>query len=525
VLGETQLPSFFIAEYRVHSYIPHKPYLLMKKLIVFTLCLGWVSGLLAQTQPKFSKKQLRHDLKYLYKTLQETHYNLYATTSKKAYDKAYWVLRQSLKDSLTLLETYRVFQPFVALAKMGHCTTDHPFQRSYEPFLKGGGKVFPLNITIDQGKALVKTNYTTNDKIMLGSELLAINGVPIKNTLDKIYTYLAGESQYLQNTLLDMYAFPRVLWAISGSSSQYTIKLKTPAGALQELTIPAIAGQQFEAEYSKRESLFEQEREFKFLEKNIAYLRPGMFINTESDGNTSKTETFKKGKFLKFIEQAFTKVKQKKADKLIIDLRNNPGGSNTFSDEMLAYFAHKKFRFCSDFKVRTSEITKQYWRQVKSEAKLLLDLKEQILSHKNGERFSFDMPYHSPRVDDLTFKGDVYVLINRYSYSQATITGAMIKDYGFGTLIGETTADVATNYGSIHQFDLPHTKIAISYPKALIVRPNGNQEFKGVEPDHLVYDNLFTKKDEILEFTLNLIGSSIIKKQEPANMQMIDLDK
>ncbi|OJJ16478.1 hypothetical protein BKI52_34925 [marine bacterium AO1-C] len=487
--------------------------------------MGWVSFLLAQTQPKFSKKQLRQDLKYLYKTLQKTHYNLYATTHKKAYNQAYRALRQSLKDSLTLLETYRVFQPFVALSKMGHCTTDHPFQRAYAPFLKSGGKVFPLNITIDKGKALVKTNYTQNDKITVGSELLAINGVPIKSTLDKIYTYLAGESQYLQNTILDMYAFPRVLWAVEEGTPQYKIKLKSPEGILEEFTVPAIAGQQFEAEYNKREVLFEQEREFKFLEKNIAYLRPGMFMNLESDGNTSKTETFEKGKFLKFIEQAFTQIKQQKAGKLIIDLRNNPGGSNTFSDEMLAYFAHKKFRFCSDFKVRTSEITKQYWRQVKSEAKLLVDLKEQILSHKNGQSFSFDMPYHQPRKDDLTFKGDVYVLINRYSYSQATITGAMVKDYGFGTLIGETTADVATNYGSIHQFSLPHTKIAISYPKALIVRPNGNQEFKGVEPDHLVYDNLFTKKDEILEFTLNLIGKSLIKAGEQTDDQMINLDK
>ena len=102
----------------------------MKKIIVFTLLLGWTSLLFAQNQAKFSKKQLRQDLKYLYQTLQKTHYNLYATTPKKAYDKAYRVLRQSLKDSLTLLETYRVFQPFVALAKMGHCTTDHPIRRA-----------------------------------------------------------------------------------------------------------------------------------------------------------------------------------------------------------------------------------------------------------------------------------------------------------------------------------------------------------------------------------------------------------
>ena len=486
----------------------------MKKIIALALLLGWIPSLMAQAQPKFSKKQLKQDLKYLYKTLQKTHYNLYATTGKKAYDKAYRQLRRSFNDSLTLLETYQVFQPFVALSKMGHCTTDHPFQKVYGPFVKKGGEVFPLNVTIYKGKAYVKENYSGNTQINKGAELLEINGVPMQTVMGKVYNYIAGESTYLQNTIMDMFSFPRMYWIVNKSVPTYQVKLKESDGQVKTLQLKAVAAQKFEKEFAKKEALFDQEREFKFLSKSIAYLRPGLFMNLESDGNTSKTETFEKGKFLKFIENAFTKIKEKKADKLIIDLRNNPGGSNTFSDEMLAYFAHKKFRFCSDFRVKTSEITKQYWRQVKSEAKLLVDLKNQILSHKNGERFSFDMPYRAPRVNDLTFKGKVYVLINRYSYSQATITAAMIQDYGFGTVIGETTADVATNYGSIHQFDLPNTKIAVSYPKALIVRPNGNLEFKGVTPDHLINDNLFTKKDEILEFTMELISGEMIKVDE-----------
>ena len=500
---------------------------MMKKFFTLLLMVGLAVLVSAQNETKFSKKQLKQDLNYLYKTLQKTHYDLYAHISKKAYDKAYRQLRRSFKDSLNVLETYRLFQPFVALTKMAHCTTNYPFQRAYGAFIGEGGKLFPLNITVYKEKAYIKVNYSENKQIQKGAELLEINGVAIQKTLDKMYNYLSGDNTYLQNTILDIYSFPRWYWAINDGVEEYDVKVKNRDGQVKSFKLKAITALKFEETYAKEEALFDQSREFKFLSESTAYLKPGAFSNLKSDGNSSKTETFDKGRFLKFIENAFTKIKQKNAKNLIIDLRNNSGGSNTFSDEMLAYIAHKKFRFCSDFKIKVSEITKQYWRKVKdnNESEMVKSLKKEILAHKNGERFNFKMPYHMPRQDDLTFKGKVYVLINRYSYSQATITAAMVQDFGFGTLVGETTADVATTYGAVHQFSLPNSKIAITYPKALIVRPNGDEKPKGVTPDHLVNENLFTKKDEILEFTMELIKGEMIKSGGEQHIHRLYLDK
>lgn len=500
---------------------------MMKKFFTLLLMLGLAVSVSAQNKTKFSKKQLKKDLAYLYKTLKKTHYDLYAFTHKKAYDKAYRQLRRSFKDSLNVMETYRLFQPFVALAKMAHCTTNYPFQRAYGTFIGEGGKLFPLNVTVYKEKAYIKVNYSENKQIQQGAELLEINGIAIQNTLDKMYNYLSGDNTYLQNTIIDIFAFPRWYWAINNGAEEYNVKIKNRDGQVKSFKLKAITALKFEEAYAKQEALFDQSREFKFLSESTAYLKPGAFSNLKSDGNSSKVETFDKGRFLKFIENAFIKIKQKNAKNLIIDLRNNSGGSNTFSDEMLAYIAHKKFRFCSDFRVKVSEITKQYWRKVKdaNNNEMVRNLKKEILAHKNGERFNFEMPYHAPRKDELTFKGKVYVLINRYSYSQATITAAMIKDFGFGTLVGETTADVATTYGAVHQFSLPNTKIAITYPKALIVRPNGNKAHQGVTPDHLVDENLFTKKDEILEFTMELIRGEVIKSGGQQYNQRLDLDK
>jgi C-terminal processing protease CtpA/Prc len=135
----------------------------------------------------------------------------------------------------------------------------------------------------------------------------------------------------------------------------------------------------------------------------------------------------------------------------------------------------------------------------------LVVLKNQILSHKNGEVFISEIPTHKIKPESERFNGNVYVLVNRYSYSQATLTAAMVQDYGFGTIIGETTADFPSTYASNHQFELPNTHIAVNYPKAFVVRPNGDETFHGVIPDHIVKENRFSKKDETLEYTLNLI--------------------
>jgi hypothetical protein len=75
----------------------------------------------AQPQTKYSAQQVKTDFEYLYKTLDASHYNLYAFTKKEVFDSVYRKIEVSIKDSLTSLQVYRLFQPYLALAKMGEC--------------------------------------------------------------------------------------------------------------------------------------------------------------------------------------------------------------------------------------------------------------------------------------------------------------------------------------------------------------------------------------------------------------------
>lgn len=473
-------------------------------IIFFSLIM--VQNTFGQESEKFSADQVKQDLKYLYSTLEASHYNLFVNTSKKIYDEEYQKVYNSIKDSLNILEVYRIFQPFAALSKIGHCTCDNSIIGDvYGSYIGSGGTVFPINIIINNYKMMIVDDYSDIKRTARGDELVSINGKPAKDIINGIYLFLSGENDYFINTLIDLFTFPRLNWLINAPCDTFSIQVKNQKNELITLTLPAINGGKYEDLLSSKKQIFNSGRNFKFID-DIAYIQPGPFLNATGDGNLSNPKTFEKGEFLAFIDSAFIEIHRAKSNNLIIDIRDNMGGSSTFSDEMIAYIADKPFKFCSKFSVKTSKITKDYWKQVNDTS--LNFLKTPILNISDGETFDVTIPEHSFRNDSLKFCGKVYVLINRYSYSQTSAIATQVQDYQFGVLIGEGTAQIPTNYGSTHQFELPNTKMAVVYPKAFIVRPNGDTKFEGVTPDILVDDNIFTDKDEILDYTIDIINKN-----------------
>jgi hypothetical protein len=449
----------------------------------------------------FSPEEIRSDLKFLYATLEPSHYDLYAHTPKKIFEARFKQIDRTLTRPMTLLEVNRLFQPFAALSGLAHCSIEYPFAASYRPYAKSGGTMFPLDVAIKEGKVVITDNFSTNSAIAKGDELVGINGTPARDKLQAIYRYLSGENENFKNTLIDLLSFSRLYWLVNGQSDSYRLKLKKSNGKTQVITVNAIPAMALEEKLESKPSIFEPGRKFEFI-GSTAYLRPGQFSNSKGGGDTSDHRTFEKGEFVDFIDNAFARIKERKANNLIIDLRGNPGGDNSFSDAMVAYFADKPFWFCSRFSLKTSAVTKSFWKDVDEPS--LAVLKAQILTKPDGAVFDAAIEKYSPRSIEDRFTGKVYVLINRFTYSNAVTTAAMIQDYKFGTLIGETTADVPTTYGAVHEFRLPNTQMAVTYPKALMVRPNGDMSSKGLTPDLKVQAEEATSKDEVLDFALAL---------------------
>jgi len=122
-----------------------------------------------------------------------------------------------------------------------------------------------------------------------------------------------------------------------------------------------------------------------------------------------------------------------------------------------------------------------------------------------GGVVDLDLPWAYPR-QGPRFAGKVYLLVNRHSFSNTVNVAALVQDYGFGKVLGEETSDMATTYGAMEQFRLPLTGIEVGYPKAHIVRVNGDPHSRGVVPDVAIRTPIVAGgRDVVLEQALEIV--------------------
>lgn len=450
--------------------------------LMLILLLVLVEKSQASTEPQvFTIEQISADFAQLYDDLQLSHYDMFANLSKTEYDRQYLKYQEGIARPMTRLEVQLYFQRFVALGDIGHARIDLPISEFFE-YLSQGGKILPLYIKINDGEVVVDDVVGNSIDLQRNDRVVAINGKPIADWLAEFRALLSADSDELAATLIES-QLPFLVWLLVGDLAEYRVTVSRAEKSI-ELTVPALTRVEQQAILADTEEHVEPapQRDAKILPNGVAYLRPGPFYNIQPDA----VDVWDNRPFKQFIDQAFAQFIEADAQTLLIDLRNNPGGTNSFSDLMIAWFADQPFKFASDFVVKVSPhsvAANQERLEISDEPNdISLKLAEFYASNESGERFSFALPEAVPR-EDGRYNGKVYVLINRYSYSNAVSVAAIAKDYGFATVIGEPTADLATTFGGMERFSLAHTDISVGYPKALIIRPNGDQTPGGVRPD------------------------------------------
>lgn len=458
----------------------------LKTKIVFITLLLSLKSFPQQSVKKIEKYKVLKDLEYLRESLEKAHYNLYTYVTKKSFDKNYETIKSSItKDSLTLLEVTSLFQSVISKVNNGH--TEIPFPvNSYLTYAENGGTLFPLDLAFENGKAFIRKNLSDNTDLKVGSEIISINNRTINETLVKIFPLISAERRYFKLAKLELFSFPRYHWQAWGRKKEFKVTIRSN-GKVKNYQLTPITVKDF---HSKRNEIFSSNRELKFM-KNSAYLKPGNFSGDEK-------------KYHNFIDSSFIKINKANSSSLIIDLRNNLGGNDSYSDYMVSYIASRPFRWNSEFTLKTSTILKDH-------AKKNYDITEpywkKIMENEDGSVYPYEFDEYQPQPKNKRFLGKVYVLVNRQSHSQSAVTASQIQDYGFGIIVGEETGDYPSLLASQYTYNLNHTGIEVKISKGFIVRVNGSKKAEGVIPNIYIKDHLIDENDEILDGLLRQINN------------------
>ena len=407
----------------------------------------------------------QEDLRALYDGLQSAHFNLYVNKTREAYDAKFQQSNRALGEDLSRFELFLELQKFTAFGDVAHARIDFPTS-IYNQFRAEGGKIFPIFLRLVDERAYVGENYSGVTAISAGDEILNIDGVPIAHWLEQTSEYISADTPLIAHSLLE-FRFPMYLWIELGEKEAFSVRLRNSSGHTNRYIVSAQSEGSMQSTGENSPGIFSlgfNERGARMYSKDIAYLRPGPFYNFEDPERIWDDTAFRA-----FIDNSFGTFIASDAKQLIIDLRDNPGGDNSFSDHMISRIADEPFRFASKFIIRSSEeaaSSNQARLDANPDAAESISAKfaDAYAKTPRGQTFEFEIPYANPSDED-SFSGEVYVIINRHSYSNAVNVASIFQDYGWGKIVGEMTADFATTYGAMEHFTLPNSGFTVGFPK------------------------------------------------------------
>jgi C-terminal processing protease CtpA/Prc len=192
------------------------------------------------------------------------------------------------------------------------------------------------------------------------------------------------------------------------------------------------------------------------------------FLDDEKKAMLLKIDGFSRKKFGRTYRKVFRKLHRNKSQNLIIDLRNNGGGSLENSYRLLSYLLDS-----SQTQTLRTGIRSYPYKQY-TNGNILFKLMRfgfRIISNKKTVNDTDNFVYTIKPNKKYHYKNKVYVLINGGSFSASCLVAAYLKNHNRAVFIGEETAGASEgcNAGITPYYKLPNTKIRLRMPAFRIV--------------------------------------------------------
>lgn len=500
----------------------------MKKLLSLLIIAAFVSCQSVSKNNRFLEKKipvanLRTDVDYTYQKLQKFHPNLYWYISKAELDYKFDSLKTNISQPLTPNQFYFKLAPVIASINEGHLrlrSVSRKYSKAEQKELKSKKPLFGLmTYKVIDNRLFVKENRENVAGIKPGTEILSINNEDVSQLIRKYRKLYSsdGDNKTFQKYFINL-TFFSYYTVENGYLDSATLKTrcdniletvhlkrqkKNPKEVVEEKILPKVTADQKLQDYDAASKSYN--RSFKFLksDSSVAYIKVKSFSATYAK---------------KFYEQTFRKIKKADSDYLILDVRDNLGGSLSEINTLYSYLTDQKFTLIKwpEMTAKTSGMYQNYFRGqsvftgiLSAPAYPFFLAGTYFLSSRKGERYYFrEFASRSTKPKDNAFTGKIYVLVNGASFSASSIISAKLKYEKRATIVGEETggANDGTVAGVNNTIELPNSHLTLPIGLFLI-RPNIEFENKkrGVYPNFYVdpnYDDIFGEEDKILNWTL-----------------------
>ncbi|RNA62695.1 peptidase S41 [Chryseobacterium nematophagum] len=483
-----------------------------------------------------SPDQMKEDVDFSYSKLKEMHPQLYWYISKEELDFKFDSLKKTINKPLTPIQFYFKLQPVIASIREGHLALRIPRKKFTHKEIKAlehkKGIFSRFEYYIKDDHLYIIKNNDSIENIKPGTEILSINDIPVSEYIKKYKNLINSDG--LNNTFQPYFlkdVFFNFYTAEYGFNEKATIK--TLYNDEKKIyTLKREAKSEEEIKKDKAQEKRTAERKINdYVPLSDSYNRSFKFLDTDKTIAYIKIKSFSQDYSSKFYKETFSKIKTASSSYLIIDIRNNYGGSLYEINNLYSYLTSEPFSLIKPSQVTSTStpLKTNYFRKSNPFQYIFKSLL--YPTYFFAQRFSTykkdGSVYYKMRADKPTkpnkdaFQGKIFVLINGGSFSASSIITAKLKNDKRVILIGEETG--GANDGTVAGFysyqKLPHSKINLPIG-LLLVKPNiqFSNTKRGVIPDIAITESMqdiIENKDPQLDWVINEIEEEKKTKQFP----------
>ena len=408
------------------------------KIIIYSvLLLLGCSSVLGQ---KLSPAQQISDFDDLCSKLESVHPDLYLYQSKKEYENNKMKIRASFTDSISISDFYLKIAPFMAYIKDGHSMMLPPITSDFVAYAKRDGKTMPLRIKAVGNVFIVDYPIVMNSGFNEGDTIFSINGVDSKDILKRMYDLWGSEiDNGIKESSVNLY-LSLLFWHMYRWCDSYVFMVKH--------------GSKIEKKYLEG---VPQSLALKVKRERQSKNKPESFSCKFSSDYTQATiiirNVYNEKALKEFCDSVFKEINYRKIPEIIIDMRNNTGGSSQCVERLISYFPHPEYALFSKSQIKVSTYSKAYNKERHPE------IYSQICNLPDGELFVVRDPFiKDNRKDANLYRGKIIVLVNNKTYSGASSFAHVLKNLGIASVEGETGCPTVY-FGNYLPFTLPNSKI------------------------------------------------------------------
>lgn len=471
-----------------------------------------------------SPKEMQTDLLVFKNLREQVNSGLYVYRTKEQIDSIYTRAFEKIKEPMLLTDFFKIILQLTDFEGSLHNYTEPG--SGFMGFLKRKRIFFPYHLAYIDGKMIFDGHHHT---IPAAAQILSINGVRDTELMQSFYKYFPvdgfSNSYKLSSSVEKIFQWR--YYIEYGVSEKFVVSYTEPDSKdIKTTTLKAVTKEQQEENLKNRYSApvshkldYKQQPAYSF-----EMIKPDAgLLNLRWFGFATGKEDPAFKEYVHFIDSVFTELDQNKTPNLIIDVRNNPGGSDPTFEQPVMYLSDYKFKenlsAHTIYDAKTIPFEDYFYGFSTKEPvdsltlanamEFLNDYFEDFADGKSLQNQKYNPKYH-PKFP--AYQGKVYLLINENTASAASHFASLVKAYARDvTIVGvETVGGYYVHNGHIGLvYQLPTSKIKTKFSVVYVehdapLKPD-QPEGRGVIPDYTIWPQLedfLQHKDTQLEFAL-----------------------